>query len=537
MKLQQKIFSLLAVGIIVLGLISAIFFVSIASNVTEFEETLASDIEASLEASRMTLQFQTQVQEWKNILLRGYDDKKREKYWGKFQQQHKVVQNTGKNIIKLSSEAIVVDMTKQFLMIHDGLLAKYTNGYKAFITSNYQSTVGDEAVLGINQEPHKLALKITEEAIKKAHEHTDKTLYSAGTTVTAGITTIIIAMIIVLAVGVVAFNRLIVDPIKLTRTYIHKLSKGILDFQVEKYSSSHEISQMFDAIIQLRQNLNQGTDAIQDSIDKLTNCATSLNKMDDTIHERTQQQNQRTDQVATAITEMSAAAQEVAHHASTAASEANQVEQVAQKGVNTMRHAIATIHSTSEQIATTADVVRNLEGDTKSVSTVLDVIKSIAEQTNLLALNATIEAAHAGEYGRGFAVVADEVRTLAQRTQENTAEIHTIIDNVQNGAQNAVMAIEAGQTKTEGSVTQVTEAGDIIENITDSVKQILGTNEQVAQAAKEQSHVANDISKNVDQITNIAEYSSESARQALELSGNLSDISSALINQIKKLKA
>jgi methyl-accepting chemotaxis protein len=537
MKLQTKLLSLLGAGIIALGLISAISFVSLSSNITEFEDILIHDVEAALEASRMTLQFKIQVQEWKNVLLRGYDDAKREKYWAKFQQQHKAVQASGENILKLSSQALVIDITKQFLRLHNQLLPKYTTGYKAFTASNYDPKVGDKAVSGIDREPTKLAVKIVEEALTKAQTHTDITIQSANTTVTAGITTIIVTMIAVLLVALIVFNRLVIEPIRLARKYIYNLSQGIVDFQVAKRPGEDEISQMFDAVTHLQQNLNEGTNAIQGSIKKLTENASSLHKIASTIQDGTQKQYQRTDQVATAITEMSAAAQEVAGHASTAANEANQVEQAAQKGVSTMRHAIATINSTSEQIANTADVVRKLEGDTKSVGTVLDVIKGIAEQTNLLALNAAIEAARAGEYGRGFAVVADEVRTLAQRTQESTAEIHTIIDNVQSGAQNAVSAIEAGQTKTEESVTQVTEAGEIIENITNSIKQILGTNEQIAQAAQEQSHVADDISKNVNEITNIAEDSSNHAKQTLELSKDLSDMSAVLATQIKKLKA
>ena len=114
-----------------------------------------------------------------------------------------------------------------------------------------------------------------------------------------------------------------------------------------------------------------------------------------------------------------------------------------------MRGTIASITDMSSEIASTAEVIRRLEGDSGRIGKVLEVIRGIADQTNLLALNAAIEAARAGDAGRGFAVVADEVRTLAQRTAESTAEIHQIIDTVQTGASNAVRAIESGQVRSE----------------------------------------------------------------------------------------
>ncbi|MEC9313289.1 MAG: methyl-accepting chemotaxis protein, partial [Pseudomonadota bacterium] len=183
-----------------------------------------------------------------------------------------------------------------------------------------------------------------------------------------------------------------------------------------------------------------------------------------------------------------------------------------------------------------AEAIKNLQLESDNIGTVLTVIQEIAEQTNLLALNAAIEAARAGESGRGFAVVADEVRTLAQRGQQSTEEIKTIIERLQSGANHCVNAMLSGKEQVELTVTQVEEAGQSLDMIAEKVKSILDMNMHIASAAEEQSAVAEDINQNVNKIAQVAEENAESTSQTTDTSQSLAKLANdlqTLVNQFK----
>jgi len=356
--------------------------------------------------------------------------------------------------------------------------------------------------------------KFTTEAAYQAEEDEQNAVYA--------ITVALIASIIVSLLASFLIGRSITSPINKLGNQLKEISEGDGNLSIRLNNPSNDeiglVSRLFDKFIS---NLSGTIGQINVSSASLQTSSELSAEMMDENQRNINLQSQETEMAAHAISEMSLATQEIAKNTAQASTIADEVKTSVDKGKKMADATQNIIHEMVAEVEMTSKDLESLAAETDNIGTVLDTIRGIAEQTNLLALNAAIEAARAGETGRGFAVVADEVRSLAQRTQDATINIQSLIEKLQEGAKHAVESMESGNQKTEECLKYSNETVAAFDEAYQAVDNISHLNIQIAAAIEEQSQVSKDINGSLENIQSIAQTTTKSTGKCTETNNDM----------------
>jgi methyl-accepting chemotaxis protein len=241
-------------------------------------------------------------------------------------------------------------------------------------------------------------------------------------------------------------------------------------------------------------------------------------------------------ETSTTVEEVKQTAQMVSQKTKYVSESAQKAAQVSQGGRKSVEESIGGMRRIREQMESIAESITRLSEQSQAIGQIIATVNDLAEQSNLLAVNAAIEAAKAGEQGKGFSVVAQEVKSLAEQSKQATAQVRTILSDIQKATSAAVMATEQGSKAVEAGVKQSTEAGESIRMLADSIGEAAQAATQIAASSQQQLAGMDQVALAMESIKQASTQNVAGTKQAETAARNLSELGQRLKSMIEGRK-
>jgi methyl-accepting chemotaxis protein len=455
-------------GAAIIIFVGTFSFLSLQTALTSYRQDVRMMQEHATVVLYIQSQFKIQVQEWKNVLLRGKDSQKLDKYWKGFQDKEAEVYHEASDLATTLPSGKAKQKIEEFIGAHQQMAKGYRQGLEAFINAGADPYTGDKVVTGIDRAATELLNDVEKEirllavqASVKAEEEAERGEIYA-----------LVALLITLSVGIISaywIVRMLTKQLGGEPTYaveaMTKIAHGDLNFDIElKEGDQFSLLYQLDS---MRHQLHEVVDEVRQNADTVTHIALQISASAQSLSKAALEQASGIEKTSSAVEELNAS-----------------VHQNVENAKDTNLIAIKTAKdadSSGEAVNRTVNAMKNINGK-------IGLIEDISYKTNLLSLNASIEAARSGEHGKGFAVVASEVRKLADNSHAAALEINQF-------SLNSLQIAEEAGSLLALVVPNIQKTAELIAKITEaSAEQAVGIS-QINQAT-----TAEDMSRHAEQL-------------------------------------
>lgn len=335
-------------------------------------------------------------------------------------------------------------------------------------------------------------------------------------------------------VGVLAqtFRRMVTNISEMANM-TKRVSAGDLSIKVMPQSDKDVMGNALAAMVE---NLRTQTLAIQEGVNVLAAASGEILSSTTQVASGASETASAVNETTATVEQVKQTSQLTSQKVRLVADEAQKSLQVSQQGKMAVEDAINGMSRIREQMETIAESIVSLSEQSQAIGEIIASVNDLAEQSNLLAVNAAIEAAKAGEHGKGFAVVAHEVRSLAVQSKEATAQVRTILNDIQKATNAAVMATEQGSKAVESGERQSAEAGKSIRLLADSIAESANASTQIAVSSHQQMVGMEQVVQAMENIKEASIMSVASTRQAEQSAQGLHELGQKLKGLVEQFK-
>ncbi|MBP8174176.1 MAG: methyl-accepting chemotaxis protein [Aeromonadaceae bacterium] len=334
---------------------------------------------------------------------------------------------------------------------------------------------------------------------------------SAKDSINSTTTSIAISLLIsLLFAGVVGWrlSNSIKAPMTIIQNILRQMARG--DFrQRVKGKFSGEFAELQSDINVVIHEFNNALGVVKEGAEQTRLTAIKNREFAGTLAGQVQVQSGTMNTLAATVTEMEHAIHDVNSNTESSLNMVLSVDDQVQEGRLLVNENTQRFDKLFENLQHSEEVIQQVYAQSEKIGGILEAIEGISEQTNLLALNAAIEAARAGEHGRGFAVVADEVRNLASRTNKSTQEIHSMIAELRKKSSGAVSSMQESLQLMQDGKAKMGQVNDAIGMIAEHMLNVRNSAELIANATREQAIASREISRSINEMSDVVEQSSQ----------------------------
>ena len=293
-------------------------------------------------------------------------------------------------------------------------------------------------------------------------------------------------------------------------TVAGSIAEGDLRVQVEPQSERDVLGKAFALMVE---NLRGLTRELHEGIGVLSTSATEISTSTSELAASATQTAAAISETTTTVEEVRQTAQMSSEKARAVSDSALRVASVSEDGRKATDDAAAGMVRIQQQMELIGESMVRLSEQSQAVGQIVATVEDLSGQSKLLAVNASIEAAKAGEHGKGFAVVAQEVKSLAEQSRQATAQVRSILGDIQQATSAAVLATEQGSHAVAEGVRQSTQAGQSIQALAGSVGEASQAAVQIAASSQQQLVGVDQVATAMESIKLASAQNVDSAKQ------------------------